>query len=60
MPGCGTHEYGNISKIKIDTMLADAAAQGAVITGTNPWRIQTPLHGIILHGKWMSLKCHYR
>lgn len=52
MPGCGTREYGNISKLKIDKMLADAASQGAVITGANPWSIQTRLHGIIVHGRW--------
>ena len=52
MPGCGTREYRNISKMTIDKMLADAASQGAVITGVNPWNIQTRLHGITLQGRW--------
>lgn len=52
MPGCGTREYRNISKTKIDKMLADAASQGAVITGYNPWDIEARLHGIVLQGRW--------
>lgn len=52
MPGCGTREYRNISKMNIDKMLAYAVSQGAVISGVNPWNIQTGLHGIILEGKW--------
>ncbi len=52
MPGCGTRKYRNINKMRVDRMLADAASQGAVITGVNPWNIQTRLHGITLQGKW--------
>jgi hypothetical protein len=52
MPGCGTHEYRNISKMRVDAILSEAVSQGAVISGSNPWEIVSPLHGIVLRGQW--------
>ncbi len=52
MQGCGTREYRNISKTRIDKLLTEAVSQGAVITGSNPWDIETRLHGIVLRGRW--------
>jgi hypothetical protein len=52
MPGCGTRIYRDISKTRIDKLLTETISQGGVITGSNPWYIETRLHGIILQGTW--------
>lgn len=52
MPACGTREYRGIGKTRIERMLAEAVLQGAVITGTNPWDIDTRLHGGVLSVRW--------
>ena len=52
MPKRTTHVYRNISKTRIDKLLAEAVSQGAVITGSNPWGIETRLHGVVLRGQW--------
>jgi hypothetical protein len=56
MPSCGTREYGDISKQRIDMMLSEAVSQGAVITGSNPWDIDTRLHGTVLRVRWDETK----
>ena len=52
MPSCSTREYGNINKARIDLILSEAVSHGAVITGSNPWNIDTRLHGAVLRVRW--------
>jgi hypothetical protein len=52
MPAYGTREYTNIGKTRIDMMIAEAISQGAIITGSNPWDIDTRLHGAVLRVRW--------
>ena len=47
-----TRNYVNISKDKIDNMFDVLLSYGAVITGSNPWDIETCHHGVILKAEW--------
>lgn len=49
---CGAHHYANITKEKIDKMLAVLREQGYKVTGDNPWTIDTNNHGVVLKGTW--------
>lgn len=49
---CGAHHYGDIDQHKIDKMLEALRSNGAVITGSNPWDVDTKKHGIKLKGSW--------
>jgi hypothetical protein len=52
MQKCSTREYRNISKIKIDMIITEAVSQGAIIAGSNPWTVDTSLHGTVLRVTW--------
>ncbi len=52
MPDYGTHSYGNISKTRVDTILDALIARGSLITGKNPWLVDTKKHGVLLKGEW--------
>jgi hypothetical protein len=44
--------YVNINQAKIDMMFNALLSRGAVITGRNPWDIETHQHGILLRAEW--------
>ncbi|HXY61864.1 MAG TPA: hypothetical protein VEJ22_02915, partial [Nitrospirota bacterium] len=48
----GTHRYANISRTKLDALMAELIAHGSHITGNNPWLIDTKEHGVHLKGEW--------
>jgi hypothetical protein len=52
MSGSGTRHFEHIDRAKIDMMLNELNAQGAMITGDNPWNIATHLYGITLKAAW--------
>jgi len=52
MPGCGTRNYNNISRAKIELMLNELIARGCIIGGRNPWDVATHQHGITLRAEW--------
>lgn len=52
VPKCGTRTYREISKTRIDTILSEAVSQGAIIKGSNPWNIDTRMHGTLLRVAW--------
>jgi hypothetical protein len=52
LPKCGTRTYKEVSKTRIDTILSEAVSQGAIIKGSNPWNIDTRMHGAVLHISW--------
>ncbi len=49
---CGAHHYANITKEKIEKMLAVLREQGFKVTGNNPWTINTNNNGVVLKGTW--------
>ena len=52
MPGADTRNYGGIDHAKIDIMIRELSEGGAIITGNNPWHINTRHHGVILTAEW--------
>ena len=48
----GTHSYDNINKTKVEAIINALSAHGSVVTGTNPWSIDTQKHGVRLEGRW--------
>jgi hypothetical protein len=52
MTGDDTHTYGNISREKVGAILDALAGDGALVTGDNPWTIDTRKHGVVLRGEW--------
>jgi hypothetical protein len=56
MPAYGTREYSDISKTWVERMLTAAVSRGAVVTGSNPWDIDTRLHGAVLRVRWDETK----
>ena len=52
MLGCGTRNYNNIGRAKIESMLNELIARGCIITGHNPWDVTTHHHGILLRAEW--------
>lgn len=52
MPDYGTHNYGNISRTRVEAILDALIAHGSLVTGKNPWIIDTKKHGVLLKGEW--------
>jgi hypothetical protein len=52
MPRCGTRNYSNIDRAKIELMLNELIARGCIIAGHNPWDVTTHQHGILLRADW--------
>lgn len=52
MPDYGTHNYENISRIKVNAILDELISHGFLVTGNNPWIIDTKKHGVLLKGEW--------
>jgi len=49
---CGEHHYGNITKVKIDAIMAALKKSGSTVTGNNPWDVDTHNNGVKLRGTW--------
>jgi hypothetical protein len=52
MAGCGSRRYEKISGDKIEIMLNELVSRGFIITGRNPWAVDTRQHGMLLKGEW--------
>jgi hypothetical protein len=52
MSKCGVHTYDNITRPKVDEILAQLQANGATIQGGNPWHVDVNRHNIKLQGIW--------
>jgi hypothetical protein len=48
----GMHSYENINRAKVDTIINALIAHGSIVTGENPWSIDTQKHGVRLLGDW--------
>lgn len=49
---CGTHTYPNITEAKMMSILDALRKNGAIVTGNNPWDVDTHKYGIKLRGTW--------
>jgi hypothetical protein len=52
MPHPCTHTYESISREKVSGILDALTAHGCIVTGRNPWTVDTRKHGVILRGAW--------
>ena len=57
---CGIHKYPGYSKSKIDAVLAALRANGATVSGDNPWSVDTRKHGVKLSGAWDAASSELR
>jgi hypothetical protein len=49
---CGAKTYNGFTQDKINATLNALRANGAVVTGQNPWDVDTNNHGVKLQGTW--------
>ena len=44
--------FEDINKSRIDAILKGLIDHGSLVTGTNPWDVDTRNHGVLLRGEW--------
>jgi len=54
MRNCGTRIFENITKSRIEAILKGLIDHGSVVTGNNPWDVDTGNHGVHLRGDWIE------
>lgn len=47
-----TRAFENIDKTRIDSILKGLIDNGSLVSGTNPWDVDTHSHGVRLRGEW--------
>lgn len=52
MRNCGTRIYESIDRSRVDAILKGLIDHGSVVTGSNPWDVDTRDHGVRLRGEW--------
>ena len=52
MSDYGTHTYASMTRARVDAILNDLIAHGSIVTGNNPWVVDTKKHGVLLKGEW--------
>lgn len=52
MRNYGMRTFDNINKSKVDAILKALKDHGALVTGNNPWHVDTRNHGVLLQGTW--------
>jgi hypothetical protein len=52
MPGASSRNYAGIDHSKIDVMIRELREGGAIISGNNPWHINTRQYGVMLKAEW--------
>lgn len=52
---CNDRVYPNVDEHGVARMLKALRHHGAMITGRNPWDVDTKRHGVKLRGKWDAL-----
>ncbi len=48
----GSRTFENITKDGVDAILKGLADAGSLVTGANPWDVDTRSHGVHLRGAW--------
>jgi hypothetical protein len=46
--------FDNINRSAIEVILNDLCAHGSIVTGSNPWHVDTRQHGVRLRGDWIE------
>ncbi len=54
MRNCGRRIFENITKSRIEAILRGLIDHGSVVTGINPWDVDTRNHGVRLRGDWIE------
>lgn len=54
MQNSGMRIFENIDKSRIDAILKGLIDHGSVVTGINPWDVDTRNHGVRLRGEWVE------
>jgi hypothetical protein len=49
---CGVQTYPNITQQKMNFILNALSNDGATVTGSNPWFVDTHKFGVRLEGNW--------
>jgi len=44
--------FEQIDRARVDAILKGLTDNGAIVTGTNPWDVDTRKHGVCLRGEW--------
>ena len=52
MRNFGMRTFDNINKSRVDAILKALRDHGALVTGNNPWHVDTRHHGVLLQGTW--------
>jgi hypothetical protein len=52
MRDCGSRIFENINRSRVDSILKGLTDHGSIVTGTNPWEVDTRNHGVRLRGAW--------
>ena len=56
MKNYGMRTFDNVNKIKVESILRVLSDHGALVTGNNPWQVDTRNHGVVLQGAWDSAR----
>ena len=54
MRNYGTRIFENINKSEVEAILKGLIDHGSVVTGINPWDVDTRNHGVRLRGDWIE------
>jgi hypothetical protein len=54
MRNCGTRTFENINKSSVEAILKGLIDHGSIVTGINPWDVDTRNHGVRLRGDWIE------
>ena len=54
MRNYGTRIFENIDKSRVEIILKGLIDHGSVVSGINPWDIDTRNHGVRLRGDWIE------
>jgi hypothetical protein len=49
---CGERIFEDINRSRLDAILKGLIDHGSLVTGTNPWDVDTRNHGVRLRGAW--------
>jgi len=49
---CATRIFENIDRSRVDAILSGLIDHGSIVTGSNPWDVDTRDHGVRLRGEW--------
>ncbi len=48
----GTRTFDNVNRSRIDAIFKGLTDHGSLVSGANPWDVDTRNHGVRLRGEW--------